>query len=111
MSDEGKEVGGSRQEFAAKWPYPQKEQQKIGATSYKILTTTERYRSGRQKFRAVFYGADSQEMARRDAMQMTSRAGDTYYVVQSGDVAHTRTAWIEKQKEACIQACMGPTAP
>lgn len=62
----------------------------LGADSFEISPTAQRFKSGRPKFVAVF-SRDSGEETRRDAMQLTSkRTGRPYFVASRTEQAEPR---------------------
>lgn len=83
MSSDDEQDGGPSN-FAKAWPFPSVVKQELGADSYEIVRTRENYKTGRQKWRIVFYkghGPNKSEIQRRDAMQlMSKRTGKPYHV-------------------------------
>ena len=90
------EVASSKKSFAESWPWPDKEMHIVGANRYSIRRTTEKFRSGRPKFMCIFY--DNREMCTRDAMELTTKAGKPYYVVESGERRAERDAYTGSRR-------------
>jgi len=79
--------------FQADWPFPSTVKQELKATAYEVLKTGEKYKTGRDKWVAVFYsglGSMRREVSRRDAMEMVSKAGRVYYVCRSRECSEPR---------------------
>lgn len=72
-----------RSSFSEAWGFPSDLKSELGADSYEIDPTGSYYKSGRPKYEATFMrGEQATEIARRDAMLLTSKkTGRTYFVV------------------------------
>ena len=69
--------------FNESWEYPSEQKKKIiGCSHYKIYTTNEKFKSGRDKFTCVFYNRNQEILKTCLCMAMTSQAGKEYQLVQ-----------------------------
>jgi Reverse transcriptase (RNA-dependent DNA polymerase) len=74
----------SKSDFQKNWPYPSALKQVLGASSYTVHDTNQKFSTGRDKLEVVFFRTDQSgakvELSRHDGMSLESRQGRRYIV-------------------------------
>ena len=100
MNNETKQM---QSDFALDWGFIHEVRQTIpDAGMFDIREADGQYKSGRQKYSGIFLSQDKTRIvAKRDAMQLTSKGGTNYFVCRRHE------NWKQAEAERAVNAILG----
>ena len=72
----------SDSKFRRDWPYVNTVKKEMGADSYELIETEEKFSTGRRKYEVVFFDSNLTVISRHIAMRLLSRSNSPYIVCQ-----------------------------